>query len=67
MSFAVAVKTDQLVEEIRRLSSGKEYKELVSSLKTHEKTWAQLDCTGLDAIIDSLNYEEHSLGVLAAL
>lgn len=67
MSFAIAVKTDQLVEEVRRLSSAKEYKELVSSLKTHEATWAQLDCASLDSMIDSFSYEEHSLGVLAAL
>ena len=58
---------DQLVGDIRRLSSEGDFKALATQLQTSSDQINQMDKAVLDTVIDCLDVKSHSLGVMAAL
>ncbi len=58
---------DQLVSDVRRLSSSGEFKALAAQLQSSANQIAATDAAVLDSAIECLDCRQHSLGVMAAL
>lgn len=65
--FSRDMKTDQLVEDIKRQTANGDFRGLAKQLQTCNDVLRQLDSSSLDSMIDCLDLKCHSLGAIALL
>ena len=65
--FSREMKTDQLVEDIKRQTANGDFRGLAKQLQTCNDVLRQLDSSSLDSMIDCLDLKCHSLGAIALL
>ena len=64
---AMASFIDSLVADIRKVSEESEMKELAAKLISQEEQLNKVEVSMLDTIIECLDINSHTLGILAAL